>query len=212
MDFVSARQNMVESQVRVNDVTDMAIQKAMRHIERERLCAPSQAFAAYGEFETEIAPGRFLMKPRDLSKLLQNIKPKPGETALAIGAPYAAAVLSHIGLTVTALESDARTVSVISPYLSELGVKTLSGDFIEPAGAPAGTYDVIITEGAVVSVPEAWIRALKVGGRLAVVVRSGPVGKAQIITRVEGDVAVREAFDSMPGFLPGFGPKAAFVF
>jgi protein-L-isoaspartate(D-aspartate) O-methyltransferase len=37
MDYFAARQNMVESQVRVNDVTDPALQKAMRHIERERL-------------------------------------------------------------------------------------------------------------------------------------------------------------------------------
>jgi protein-L-isoaspartate(D-aspartate) O-methyltransferase len=208
MEFVSARQNMVESQVRVNDVTDVAIQKAMRHIERERLCAPSQAFAAYGEVEAEIAPGRFLMKPRDLSKLLQNIKPKAGESALAIGAPYAAAVLAHIGLKASALENDARTLSVVGPYLAELGVKATSGDFAEPSG----TYDVIVAEGAVSGVPQAWIKALKVGGRLAVVVRSGPVGKAQVITRVEGDVAVREVFDSTPGFLPGFGPRAAFVF
>ena len=36
MDFHAARMNMVESQVRTNDVTDVEIQSAMRRVERER--------------------------------------------------------------------------------------------------------------------------------------------------------------------------------
>eukprot|EP01042_Synura_sphagnicola_P034072 gene34072-43708_t len=84
MDFHAARQNMVESQVRVNDVTDMPLQLAMRHVQRERLCAPSQSFGAYGQIEVAVAPGRVLMKPRDIAKLLQTLEPKAGESALAI--------------------------------------------------------------------------------------------------------------------------------
>ena len=101
MDFHAARQNMVESQVRVNDVTDTPLQLAMRHVARERLCAPSQGFCAYGDVEPQIAPGRVLMAPRDVSKLLQTVEPKSGEKALCIAAPYAGAVLASVGLNVT---------------------------------------------------------------------------------------------------------------
>ncbi|RYF96738.1 MAG: protein-L-isoaspartate O-methyltransferase, partial [Caulobacteraceae bacterium] len=38
LDYHAVRQNMVESQVRVNDVTDVAIQTAMRKAPRERFC------------------------------------------------------------------------------------------------------------------------------------------------------------------------------
>jgi protein-L-isoaspartate(D-aspartate) O-methyltransferase len=209
MDFHAARQNMVESQVRVNDVTDPGLQIAMRHIQRERLCAPSQGFSAYGEVETAIAPGRGLMKPRDISKLLQIAEPKAGETALALAAPYAAAVLQHAGLTVTAQETDPRVMAVVEPYLRELGVTCVTADLKAPV---SGDFDVIIVEGAVSEVPASWLKALKVGGRLAVVLKDGPVGHARLYLRLENGFSEREAFDSTPSTLPGFERAPTFEF
>ena len=43
MDYHAARQNMVESQVRVNDVTDTPLQLAMRHVAGFALIALSLA-------------------------------------------------------------------------------------------------------------------------------------------------------------------------
>lgn len=209
MDYVAARNNMVESQVRVNDVTDMALQKAMRHVERERLCAPSQGFAAYGEVETLIAPGRYLMKARDISKLMHAVSPKAGESVLAIAAPYAGAVLAHAGLGVTVQEEDARTFAIIEPYLKSLGVKTQGQPFATPV---TGEYDIIIVEGAVSTVPDAWFKALKPNGRLGVVVRTSAVGKAMVFTRLETGVSSREVFDLSPSILPGFEKAKSFVF
>ena len=209
MDFHAARQNMVESQVRTNDVTDLALQLAMRHVERERLCAPSQAFAAYGEVETQIAPGRSLMKPRDISKLLAVLEAQPGEKALAIAAPYAAAVLAKVGVSVTAQESDPRTMAVIEPYLKELGAATAVADLKTPVGHG---YDAIVAEGAVAELPAAWLKALKVGGRLAVVLRDGPVGRARIYIRLENGFSERDVFDSSPSTLPGLERTPSFEF
>lgn len=209
MDYFAARQNMVESQVRVNDVTDTAIQKAMRTIARERLCAPSQAFAAYGEVDAEIAPGRYLMKPRDVSKLIHALEPKPGEKALCLGAPYAAAVLAEVGLNVVAQEGDARANAVTELYLKELGVEVVTADLLRPAGTD---YDIIITEGAVTQVPAQWLEALKVGGRLGVVHRDNAVGHAHVHLRLEQGASAREVFDSTPRMLPGFEKTVAFEF
>ena len=209
MDFHAARQNMVESQVRVNDVTDAALQLAMRHIQRERLCAPSQAFGAYGEVESPIAPGRGLMKPRDISKLLQTAEPKAGETVLALAAPYAAAVLQHAGLTVTAQEGDPRVMAVIEPYLKELGVTCITADLHTPLDV---SYDIIIVEGAVAEVPASWLKVLKLGGRLVVVVKDGPVGHARVYLRIESGISERDVFDSSPSTLPGFERAPSFEF
>jgi len=209
MDFHAARQNMVESQVRVNDVTDSALQLAMRHVARERLCAPSQAFSAYGEFESQIAPGRYLMKPRDIAKLLQTLEPKPGEKALAIAAPYAAAVLASVGVHVTLQEGDPRTMAVVEPYLKELGVATAVADLKTAVGTG---YDAIIVEGAVAEMPATWLKALKPGGRLAVVLKDGPVGRARLYIRLEASFSEREVFDSAPSTLPGFERTATFEF
>ncbi|EGF90349.1 putative protein-L-isoaspartateD-aspartate O-methyltransferase [Asticcacaulis biprosthecium C19] len=209
MDFHAARQNMVESQVRVNDVTDTALQLAMRHVSRERLCAPSQGFAAYGDVEVAIAPGRVLMAPRDVAKLLQSLEPRAGETALAIAAPYAAAVLAHAGLTVTAQEADPRAQAVVEPYLKELGVRIETNDLKIPAGRD---YDVIVIEGAVAELPAAWLKALKVGGRLAVVLKDSKIGRARLYIRLEAGFSEREVFDSSPSTLPGFARTPSFEF
>src|ERR1700761_4431073 len=101
-DFAAARATMVDTQVRVNDVTDIDIQTAMKQVPRERHCA-DQTHMAYADAEVAYAPGRWLLRPRDAAKLLQSVRPRAGETALCIAAPYLADILEDMGLVVTRL-------------------------------------------------------------------------------------------------------------
>jgi protein-L-isoaspartate(D-aspartate) O-methyltransferase len=209
MDFRTARKNMVETQVMTNDVVNLELLDAMREAPRERFCAPGREFAAYAEVEPEVSPGRFLMRPRDIGKLLQAIGPRPGESALAIAAPYAAAVMAQMGLTVTAQEADARAGAVVGPALEDAGVRLVLADLHQPEG---GDWDIVVCEQAVSQIPDAWIQALKVGGRLGCVVRNGPVGKAKLVVRTAAGQSGREAFDSTPPILPGFEKIPSFQF
>ena len=152
-DFAAARLNMVESQVRIADVTDVRIHDAMRHIAREQFVPPTKGHLAYADIEVEYAPGSWLLKPRDVAKLIQALRPMPGERALALGAPYAAALMERLGVSVAVGHAD-------------------------PGAAPEGPYDIIVCEGSVGRAPDAWLKALAIGGRLGVVERDGPVGKA----------------------------------
>ena len=187
-DYAAARQIMVDSQVRPNDVTDLAIQHAMRTVERERLCPPAKAYLAYADCEIDYAPGRALMRPRDVAKLLATARPKAGERALAIAAPYAAAVLQAMGLNVVRLDE---------------------GDV---KASPAGPFDVIVCEGAVSEVPSAWLTSLAQDGRLAVTVRAGPNGRVRLYVRAGEEIGHRDVFDASPPVLPGFEAAAGFVF
>lgn len=208
MDFAAARKVMVDSQVRVNDVTDRALQAALLAVPRERFLPDDRAWSAYAEIEPEIAGGRRLMLARDLSKLLMALDAQPGETALALAAPYAAAVLAQLGLDVTAQESDAAVFDVVGEVLAEAGVRTV----VAPLNAPTGgEHDVIICEGAVPGRPEAWLKTLKVGGRLAVVERTGPVGKAVLYVRGEQGVSRRELFNAAPPRLAELSPDPIFA-
>jgi protein-L-isoaspartate(D-aspartate) O-methyltransferase len=186
-DFTAERTIMVDSQVRTQDVTDLAIIDVMRSIPREALMAPGKSYQAYADAEVEYAPGRWMLRPRDVSKLLQAVRPRAGERALAISAPYAAAVLGAMGLAVTAQDA-AESAPV------------------------AGAYDIVLCEGAVAKAPPAWIDALAPGGRLAVVERDGPVGRAMLYVRGGDTVGARALFDSTPPVLAGFEPTRAFVF
>ena len=208
MDFAAARKVMVDSQVRVNDVTDRTLQAALLAVPRERFLPADRAWSAYAEIEPEIVGGRQMMLARDLSKLLMALDARAGETALALAAPYAAAVLARLGLQVTAQESDAAVFGIVGEVLAEEGVQTVT----KPLNAPAeGGYDVIICEGAVPGRPEAWLKVLNIGGRLAVVERSGPVGKATLYVRGEQGVSRRELFNAAPPMLAELSPIPTFA-
>src|SRR3954471_12696936 len=128
-DFTLARLNMVKSQIGTDDVTDLPLQDVLRVAPREAVVPADKAHLAYADAEVEYAPGRWLLKPRDVGKLLQALRPMPGERALAIAAPYAAAVIETLGVPVTALDGD---------DLTQVG---------------EGTYDLIVCEGAVGRAP-----------------------------------------------------------
>jgi protein-L-isoaspartate(D-aspartate) O-methyltransferase len=187
-DHAAARLNMVESQVRTADVTDVRIHDAMRAIPREDFVPAGKAYLAYADGPVEYAPGRALLKPRDVAKLLQVVKPVAGERALAIAAPYAAAVLAALDVVVTRYDD---------------------GDLKSP---PQGPFDLIVVEGAVDRAPVSWLDALAAGGRLAVVERAGPVGQACLYVKAEDGVGRRPVFDSTPPVLEGFAPQHGFAF
>ena len=184
-DQAAARDIMVDSQVRPSDVPDLAIQDAMRHVAREALLGADKQALAYADTEVEYAPGRWMLRPRDVAKLLCGLHPRAGETALAISSPYAAAVLRAMGLTVS--QSDA-------------------------SDAVAGSFDVIVCEGAVAAPPAAWRAALAAGGRLGAIERAGPVGHAVLSVRAGEGVGTRILFDCTPPMMAGFEPAAAFAF
>ncbi len=187
-DYAAVRTTMVDSQVRTQDVTDLAIQDAMRALPREALLPPEKRFLAYADDEVAYAPGRWLLRPRSVAKLLQGLAPRAGERALAIAAPYAAMVLDRMGLDVTRLED---------------------GDLKSVAGGP---YDLIVCEGAVTKAPAAWTSALAPGGRLGVVERDGPVGRAMLYLRSDGALGSRPLFDCTPPIMAGFEAQRGFAF
>ena len=187
-DFAAARLNMVESQVRTNDVTDVRIQDAMRTIPRENFMPEGKAYLAYADLEVEHAPGRWLLKPRDVSKLIQAIRPMPDERCLAINAPYAAAVIETMGVTVERL--DGADLTQVTP----------------------DAYDIIVVEGAVSRAPDAWLKGLRVGGRLGVVERNGIVGQAVLYVRADDGIGRRDLFDAFPPVLAGFEAQPGFAF
>ncbi|PZO02222.1 MAG: protein-L-isoaspartate O-methyltransferase [Alphaproteobacteria bacterium] len=208
MDVTAARKIMVDSQVRVNDVTDRALQAAMLIVPREQFCAPERSHAAYAEVEVEIAGSRRLMQARDVGKLLQALGAREGEAALAIAAPYAGAVLAEMGLRVTVQEADLAVMAVVEPALSAAGVETVVAPFDAPGGSG---FDILICEAAVTHRPDAWVAALREGGRMVLVERSGHGGKAVLYVRGREGVSRRELFDAAPPMLAEMAPAPVFA-
>jgi protein-L-isoaspartate(D-aspartate) O-methyltransferase len=186
VEFAALRQTMVDSQVRTQDVTDAALIEAMRGVPREGFAPGGRTWMAYADAEVEYVPGRWMLRPRDVAKLLQALRPHAGERAAAMFAPYAAAILERMGLSVTRFDT--------------------------PDAAPeAEAFDIVVCEGAVARAPEAWKAALASGGRLGLIERDGPVGRARLYVRSGAVVSGRDLFDSTPPMLAGFEAERGFV-
>jgi protein-L-isoaspartate(D-aspartate) O-methyltransferase len=216
MDFARARDLMVETQVRTNDVTDLRVLHAMRALPRERFAAPQRRSLAYADIELEVAPGRTLMRPRDISKLLQALAPQPHERALEIAGAtgYGAAALAMCCKDVIALDSDPNLSFAAQAALEACGLANArTASTAAAVGWPDGApYDVILLNGAAEIVPDAWLQQLAPGGRLGAIVREGAAGAARIYTRSGATLAYRTAFDAAPPIAPGLERPAAFAF
>ena len=216
MDFAQARDQMVESQVRTNDVTDPRILGAMRTLPRERFAPAHKKTLAYGELELEVAPGRVLMRPRDLAKLVHALGAEGGERGLEIAGAtgYGAAVLAACCKEVVTLDPDPELSFAARAALESAGVanvQTVSTTAID-GWADGAPYDVIMLNGSAEIVPEAWLAQLAPGGRLGVIVRQGAAGSARIYTKSGETIAYRVAFDAAPPIAPGLVKPPAFAF
>lgn len=216
MDLAHARDIMVESQVRTADVTDPRIQRAMRTLPRERFTPANKRSLAYADLEPEVTPGRTLLRPRDLAKLIQALDPQPHERALEIAGAtgYGAAVLAGCCKEVITLDPDPDLSFAARAALESSGltnVRTVSTSAADGWRDDA-PYDVIMLNGAAEFVPDDWLEQLAPGGRLGVIVRQGAVGSARIYTRSDEAVAFRVAFDAFPPVAPGLSKPRGFTF
>lgn len=217
MDFKQQRQIMVDSQVRVNDVTDPALVAAFLGVPREAFLPKALQASAYAEVEFETWEGRAMWTPRDLGKMLRALEPKPDALALVVaaGAGYSAALIGAMVETVIALEDTEEAVEAMTERFAKIGLDqavAISGTLSE--GVPdQGPFDLVFVAGMVSEVPQAWLDQIADGGRLGVVVAAGKgLGRARIYRRTGDIVSHRDVFECCPPVLPGFEPEASFVF
>lgn len=217
-DFAAYRRNMIECQIRPNQVTDAAVLDAFATVPRETFVPAALAACAYIDEAVALGNGRFLVEPMVSARLIQALKVKPHDKVLAIGAAtgYIAAILSRLAAHVFALESDPALATQATQNLRTLGVTnvTVVQDALERGHARKGPYDVILCDGAVSTIPAALSDQLIEGGRLAAIFASadGTSGHGVLMLKSHGALSRRVLFDAVTPFLPGFEAEAAFVF
>jgi len=218
--FSTARQNMVDCQVRPSDVTDVPIIDAMLDVPREAFVPQNQRALAYLDLDLDVSDGasvkRFLIKPAVLARMLQAAEIKATDTVLVVGSAtgYAAAVVAKIAGQVTATESDSSLAAKAGTALAGLGLGAVTVRVAAAADgdSAAAPYDVIVLNGATEIIPEGLFRQLKPGGRLVGVFATTLPPRATIVTHSHDDFGHRALFDAVAPVLPGLERVPAFVF
>lgn len=206
---------MVDTQVRPSDVTKFPIIDAMLSVPRELYVAREQAEAAYISENILIAPGRVVLEPRTLGKLLDALNIEGDELVLDIGAGYgySSAVVARMAEAVIAVEEDAALAEEAQSILSDQGADNVvvhAGPLTDGA-AQHGPYDAILIQGAVEQVPDSLISQIKEGGRIGCVFMEGALGVVRIGYKIDGDISWRFAFNASAPVLPGFAKDVAFA-
>lgn len=224
MDFDAARHNMVESQLRPNNVTEPRLIETMGRLPREAFVPAARRSTAYCDECIEVASAdgegsgpRYLMEPMTFGRLVQLSAVGKNDLVLDVGCTtgYSAAVLGNLADSVVAIEQTEAMVEEAGSLLTDQGVDNtavLKAKLNE--GCPQqGPYDVIILEGSVEQVPENLLKQLKDGGRLVAVVETRGVGQTRLFKKNGDTVSERAGLDANAKPLPGFeAAREEFVF
>jgi protein-L-isoaspartate(D-aspartate) O-methyltransferase len=159
IDFKAMRQNMIANQILPNKVVTPRLIQALYKVRREHFVPSFFKNRAYSECDIEIAPGRYMLLPMVLSRLIEAAEIKPRDHVLIIGAGtgYGAALVSFLCETVIAIEQDADVCEQAQKNLATEGFSNITlhhllvpshTDVGMTAGWPDNApYDVILIEG-----------------------------------------------------------------
>lgn len=214
-DYARLRAIMVDTQVRPSDVTKFPIIEAMLAVPRERFVPDSLREMAYVGENIRLAPGRVLLEPRTLAKMLDALDIRPDELVLDVGSAmgYSAAVIARLAEAVVAIEEDENLAREAETLLAETDVDNVAAVAGPLAlGAPKhGPYDAIVVEGAAEQIPAPLVKQLKEGGRIGCLFMERNLGIARIGRKVDGRVGWRFAFNASAPVIPGFEQRKEFA-
>jgi|SRR6476620_389900 len=191
MNIEQARFNMIEQQIRTWDVLDTEILDLLHVVRREAFVPEAVRSLAFVDTEIPLPGGENMLPPKFEARVLQEVAPRKHETVLEIGAGtgYMAALLAHRALHVTTVEISPELKAMAEKNLADYGVGNVdvvlgNGAFVwVGSGQFTAPYDVIVSSGSLPVLPDAFLRQLKVGGRLLCVIGERPVMEARLITR-----------------------------
>lgn len=204
----SARERMVEEQLRSRDIHDPRVLEAMRVVPRHRFVPDELSSQAYFDGPVRLDHGQTISQPYIVALMSQLLELEGGETVLEIGtgSGYQAAVLSRLAHQVYSLERVSELARSAAERLKELGCENVKvyerdGSGGLPEHAP---YPAIIVAAAAPRVPEPLKEQLEIGGRLVVPVGSQE-GQTLELWRRESETDFRQERIAPVAFVPLLG-------
>jgi protein-L-isoaspartate(D-aspartate) O-methyltransferase len=212
----AARQQMIDQQVRTWDVLDPRVLATLAAVPREKFVPEAYRAVAFADAPMPIGHGQFMLPPALEGRILQALAPVRGERALEIGtgSGFFAACLAHLTGSVDSVEIHADLAAGAARAIGEQGIARVAIDTADALARDYGAvYEVVAVTGSLPAPEPRLERALVVGGRLFVVVGSGPVMEARLVTRTGENSWLSEAlFETRIGPLIQPSPPSRFRF
>lgn len=212
-----ARSNMVEQQVRTWEVLDPRVLDVLGEVPRERFVPERLRKLAFSDIKVPIGHGEVMMPPNVEGRMLQALAVQPGERVMEIGTGtgFVTACLRRLGGLVVSMDVHGELVEAARGRLAGLGIDDVQlrvADALQPWGE-SQAYDAVAVTGSVYRIPDNFREAVRIGGRLFVIVGESPVMEARLLQRAGPSEWVEESlFETDLPYLVGAGRPEEFVF
>ena len=182
MNQEQARDNMIKQQVRTWEVSDPRVVAVLYKFPREEFVPESWRELAYSDTNIVINETSCMLFPGMEARMLQAVNVQSGERVLELGTgcAYMTALLTDLSGDVISLDTNDCVQSSIRDNLKNVQFET--GSLIE-GWQDKGSFDVIVLNGSVRSVPQGLLEKLNPGGRLFAVIGEQPAMSATLIKR-----------------------------
>lgn len=196
----SAREQMIQQQVRAWDVLDPEVLSVLAQVPRERFVPESQAALAFADVALPLPEGQHMLPPKIVGRILQALSLSHRDRVLEIGtgSGFLTACLSRLAGPVRSLE--------IRPVLAERARHVLAGLRTGPfeivtadafaADSLRGDWDAIVLTGSLPRYDTRFERMLAPGGRLFAVVGAAPLMTARLVTRGDDGLVSTDLFET----------------
>lgn len=183
----TAKFNMIEQQIRPWEVLDIQVLSTLDRINREDFVEEAYKGLAYADCQIPLGHGVRMLPPTIEGRMLQALLIKTDDEVLEVGSGsgYVTACLAHLAQSVSSCDSDTDIIEVARSNVASCGLDNVDFEHrsLAQINATKG-YDVIAVTGSLSDVPGNLQEALKIGGRMFVIVGHSPVMQALLITRI----------------------------
>ena len=190
MDMDFARQQMVEQQVRAWDVLRTDVLDVLSSVPRENFVPAGLEPLAFADTEIPIGHGQSMMTPTLEGRVLEALQPSAPDRVLEVGSGtgFLAACLARLSNHVTSIDIHDDLLDLARTNLDTAGIDNVELQLLDATKTlPDEPFDLIAVTGSIEQFDTRFVKALKPGGRLFVVVGQGPAMDAKLVTRTGDD-------------------------
>ena len=217
MDIKQARKNVIEQQIRPWGGLNIRANQALIDIPRENFVPEEYQNLVFADMEIPLTNSEKMLSPKIEGRILDSLDLKGHEDVLEIGtgSGYFTAVLASLAKSVKSIEIHKELIDAAKEKIDVLNISNVELVNEDALNLNLGNekFDTIVVGCALPVISEDLKRALKISGKLFVVVGSKNQMHATLVERIDGDKwKSKSLFETYIDLMNGSEPLPEFTF
>ena len=217
MDIKQARKNVIEQQIRPWGGLNIRANQALIDIPRENFVPEEYQNLVFADMEIPLNNSEKMLSPKIEGRILDSLDLQGHEDVLEIGtgSGYFTAVLASLAKSVKSIEIHKELIDAAKEKIDVLNISNVELVNEDALNLNLGNdkFDTIVVGCALPVISEDLKRALKISGKLFIVVGSKNQMHATLVERVDGDKwKSKSLFETYIDLMNGSEPLPEFTF